>query len=216
MAVFKALLSFLICYLLGSISFAVIFSKIAGKDVRNLGSGNAGSTNMLRNFGFKWALLTFAGDFLKGSLGVFLTGLINSGSPYEAVIRETAVIFLLLGHMKPVFFSFKGGKGVATGLGALAVVTPKIFGIIFVLGFAIAAISGFVSLAAISMSSLYPIITVLAVARDGAINTTGGIIYIVIAFIIGVMILYSHRSNFKRLINHEENSIYKKRRANRG
>ena len=216
MAVFKALITFLICYLLGSISFAVIFSKIAGKDVRGLGSGNAGSTNMLRNFGFKWALLTFAGDFLKGSLGVFLAGIINAGSPHEAVIKESAVIFLLLGHMKPVFFSFKGGKGVATGLGALAVVAPKIFLIIFVLGFTIAAVSGFVSLAAISMSSLYPVMTVLAVVSAGEIKDTGAIIYIAIAFLIGAMILYSHRANFKRLINHEENSIYKKRRASRG
>ncbi len=216
MSVVKVMLSFILCYLLGSISFAVLFSKIAGKDVRALGSGNAGSTNMLRNFGVKWALFTFAGDFLKGSLGVFLTGLINSDSPNEALIKEIAVIFLLLGHMKPIFFSFKGGKGVATGLGALAVVAPKTFSVIFVLGILIAGISGFVSLAAISMSVLYPIITLFSAVYSKSPVGTAEIVYIAVAFLIGAMILYSHRANFKRLVRHEENSIYKKRGKNRG
>ena len=215
MDILKVLLTFVIAYLCGSISFAVIFSKVAGKDVRTMGSGNAGSTNMLRNFGIKLAAFTFAGDFLKGAFGVFLAGVINAGNPALAVIKEATVVFLILGHMKPLFFSFKGGKGVATALGALCILSPKLFLAILAVGVSIAGISGYVSLAAITLASLYPIATAYLTFISGGISTMG-YIYIGISFVIASMILFSHRTNIKRLLNHEENSIYKNRRKSHG
>ena len=215
MDILKVLLTFVIAYLCGSISFAVIFSKLSGKDVRTMGSGNAGSTNMLRNFGIKLAVFTFAGDFLKGAFGVFLAGVLNAGNPYVMMIKEAAVVFLILGHMKPLFFSFKGGKGVATALGSLCILSPKLFAVIFIVGIAIAGISGYVSLAAITLASLYPIVTAVLIYMGGNVHTSE-IIYIGISFIIASMILFSHRTNIKRLLNHEENSIYKNRRKSRG
>lgn len=204
----KIALTALCAYLCGSVNFAVIFSKFKGKDVRTLGSGNAGSTNMLRNFGIKLALLTFVGDFLKGSAAVVLAGFINQGDIHVNIIQGVSAIFVLLGHMKPLYFGFKGGKGVATALGALLVLSPIPFVIIFVLGLTIAGVSGFVSLAAISMAVLYPVITYLFFFRSGNISFP----FLLISVIIASMVLISHRGNIKRLLSGTENSIYKKRK----
>ena len=205
---FKIVITAVCAYLCGSVNFAVILSKFKGKDVRTLGSGNAGSTNMLRNFGIKLALLTFLGDFVKGCLAVIIAGVINQGNENISIIQGVSAIFVLLGHMKPLYFGFKGGKGVATALGVLLVLSPIPFAIIFVSGITIVAVSGYVSMAAVSMASLYPFITYFYQMKHNNIDFP----FIIISVIIASMVLFSHRGNIKRLLSGTENSIYKKRK----
>ena len=116
----------IIAYLLGSISFSVIFSKkMAGFDVREKGSGNAGTTNVLRTVGKKAAILTLICDCLKGVIAVlvaFIAGKIIKDLD-RSLLVQLAGIFVILGHTFPIFFKFKGGKGDATSLGVLLIVT---------------------------------------------------------------------------------------------
>ena len=122
----------IIAYLLGSISFSVIFSKkLAGFDVREKGSGNAGTTNVLRTVGKKAAALTLLCDCLKGVFAVlvaFIAGKIVKDTDSRLLV-QLAGIFVVLGHTFPVFFKFKGGKGVATALGVLLIPNLKEVGL---------------------------------------------------------------------------------------
>ena len=119
----------IIAYLIGSISFSVIISKkMAGFDVREKGSGNAGSTNVLRTVGKKAAIITLICDILKGVVGILiamLAGKIIQGLD-NALLVQLAGIFVIIGHTFPVFFKFKGGKGIATSLGVLLMVNWQI------------------------------------------------------------------------------------------
>ena len=119
--VMKLLLTLVIGYLLGSISTGVILSRVFGhKDIRNQGSGNSGTTNMLRVMGKKFALLTFAGDLLKGIIAV-LIGKALLGTQAGEIVGAFGAI---LGHNFPLYFGFKGGKGIATSFGCLLIVFP--------------------------------------------------------------------------------------------
>ena len=116
-------------YLLGSLSFAIIVSKLTlGKDIRNYGSGNAGLTNAYRTMGAKKTLLVLLGDIAKGAAAVSI-GMVLAGP----VGKLTAGIFVILGHMFPLYFGFKGGKGVLVGAVMLAFFDWRVFGIAFVL-----------------------------------------------------------------------------------
>ena len=111
-----------ISYLIGSCNMAIIISKFHKfKDIRDYGSGNAGTTNMLRIFGKKAASYTFGGDFIKGALTVFIARAALRGLELPFDIGYIAAIFVVLGHIFPIYFKFKGGKGVATAFGAMLV-----------------------------------------------------------------------------------------------
>ena len=119
--VMKLLLTLVVGYLLGSISTGVILSRAFGhKDIRSQGSGNSGTTNMLRVMGKKFALLTFAGDLLKGIIAV-LIGKALLGTQAGEIVGAFGAI---LGHNFPLYFGFKGGKGIATSFGCLLIVFP--------------------------------------------------------------------------------------------
>ena len=118
-----------IAYLIGSVNFSVIISKkMAGFDVREKGSGNAGSTNVLRTVGKKAAIITLVCDILKGVVSVLialLVGAIVGKTANSAVVIEIAALAVVIGHTFPVFLGFRGGKGVATSLGACFCFDPK-------------------------------------------------------------------------------------------
>ena len=135
-------------YLLGSLNFSIILSRLRGDDVRSHGSGNAGMTNMLRTYGKLPAAMTFIGDFLKGTLAVVL-GRMVAGAALAVYGGLFGALGALLGHMFPLYFGFKGGKGVATGLGLLAALDPASFLIVAVIFIPIAPITGYVSLASV-------------------------------------------------------------------
>ena len=206
-----------IAYLIGSINFSVIISKkMAGFDVREKGSGNAGSTNVLRTVGKKAAALTLVCDILKGVVSVLialLVGLIAGESANSAIVVEIAALAVVIGHTFPVFFGFRGGKGVATSLGVILIVNWKIGLICLVFALSLMALTRIVSLGSISASVLFAVLTIFI--RDSYI---GGIefdfSFIVFGILLAALVIYNHRSNLKRIINGTENKLsFKKKEA---
>lgn len=195
----------IIAYLLGSISFSIIFSKkFAGFDVREKGSGNAGTTNVLRAVGKKAAILTLICDCLKGVLAIliaFIAGNIIKDLDRSLLI-QLAGIFVVLGHTFPVFFKFKGGKGVATSLGVLLIVNWQTGLICLVFALVLMALTRFVSLGSIAAAILFPVLTVF-------INTNYLVAgnYIIFAIILAVLVVFNHRANVKRLLEGKENKL---------
>ena len=188
-------------YLLGSINFAVIVSRrLAGEDVRTRGSGNAGTTNMLRNYGWMAAGLTFFGDFAKGAAAVFVARALTASTDVALYGGLLGGIAALFGHMKPVFFGFRGGKGVATGLGTLLAVDPLVFVLVSVVGFPMAGVTGYVSLASISCAGAFPLV-LLAVRLIGRRFDP---VELVLAMVLGWTIVWNHRENIRRLKNGTE------------
>ena len=189
-------------YLLGSINFAIVVSGLLNKeDVRKKGSGNAGTTNMLRNYGWVSAAVTFLGDLLKGLLAVIVGKTLFSTLGIEAVGGYFGGLAALVGHMKPIFFGFRGGKGVATALGILLAADPLVFSIISLIGFPIAGITGYVSLASIICAGGYPFILLILQLFQNRLNA----MELFLAFVLGWTIVYNHRDNIKRLRDGTEN-----------
>ena len=151
----------IIAYLLGSISFSVIISKkLAGFDVREKGSGNAGATNMLRSVGVKGAVLTLIGDCLKGVIAILVAVIVGkiAKNADKALLVQLAGIAVVLGHTFPIFFNFKGGKGVATALGVVLVTNWQIGLICLVFALVLMALSRMVSLGSVGACVLFPVL----------------------------------------------------------
>ena len=139
----------IIAYAIGSINFSVLVSKkIAGFDVREKGSGNAGSTNVLRTVGKKAAVITLIADILKGIVAILIAWIVGKfvKEVSSAILVEIAALAVVIGHTFPIFFEFKGGKGVATSLGIVLIINWKIGLICLVFALAIMAITRMVSL----------------------------------------------------------------------
>ena len=191
----------LVAYLLGSISFSIIFSKkFAGFDVREKGSKNAGTTNVLRTVGKKAAILTLICDILKGVVAVLfamLAAKIWSEANVEP-LKYLAGLFAIIGHTFPIYYGFRGGKGVATSLGVLLLVNSKIGLICLIFALIIMIATKWVSLGSIMAAILFPLLTIFMVE-----NTCAKIISI----IIGLLVIFNHRSNIKRLKNGTENKL---------
>ena len=139
----------IIAYLIGSISFSVIFTKIiAGFDVRDKGSKSAGSTNVLRTAGKKAAILTLICDILKGIVTIFLSVYIGNKSEYNntEILVQISALFVAIGHTFPIFFKFKGGKGVATSLGVIMVINWKLGLILLIYALVLIILTRMVSL----------------------------------------------------------------------
>ena len=190
------ILTVLIGYLLGSISTGVLLSKAFAKtDIRSQGSGNAGTTNMLRILGRKMALLTFAGDMLKGIIAVFV-GKMLVGGDLGGIL---GVLGAVLGHFYPLYFGFKGGKGIATSFGALLFVFPVQTLLAFAVFLILVAATHYVSLGSVAAAVVLPLLVILTTPYHPAI-------YIITACI-GGGVIWRHRANIKRLINHTENKL---------
>ena len=200
----------IVAYLIGSINFSVIISKkMAGFDVREKGSGNAGSTNVLRTVGKKAALITLVCDIFKGIISVLialLVGKIAGESANSAIVVEIAALAVVIGHTFPVFFGFRGGKGVATSLGVILIVNWKIGLICLVFALALMALTRMVSLGSISASVLFAVLTMFI--RDSYI---GGIdfdfSFIIFGILLAALVIFNHRTNLKRIINGTENKL---------
>ena len=197
-------LCMIIPYLIGSINPAIIFSKLFfHDDVRSHGSGNAGTTNILRTYGKKMAGLTFACDFLKAAISVVIGSLIFNKTIGGAI----AGLFVIIGHMFPLYYKFKGGKGVACAVAVVLILEPLTFACLFVI-FAIIIIgTKYVSLASCMSIGLYPIIvSAFENIYKNAFGHNLGLIPAT-AVIIAVLIIYMHRANLKRLYEGKENKI---------
>ena len=197
----------IIAYLIGSVNFSIIISKkMAGFDVREKGSGNAGTTNMLRSVGKKAAALTLLCDVLKGvvAIGVaILAGNIIKDLD-KALLVQIAAIAVVLGHTFPIFFQFKGGKGVATSLGVLLMVNWKIGLICLVFAVILIALTRMVSLGSVGAAILYP---VLVMFINTNYTVSEGSNYLIFSIILAVIVAFNHRANIKRLLNGTENKI---------
>lgn len=201
----------IVAYLIGSVNFSIIFSKkFAGFDIREKGSGNAGSTNMLRSVGKKAALATVLCDISKGVVAILfaiMVGKIAQMADKELLV-QIAGIAVVLGHTYPIFFGFKGGKGVATSLGVLLTTNWQIGLICLVFALVLMALTKMVSFGSCGAAVLYPILT-LFINQHYTVLTAGknGRCYFVYSLILAIIVLYNHRSNIKRILSGTENKL---------
>ncbi len=202
----------IVSYLIGSISFSVIISKkMAGFDVRKKGSGNAGSTNVLRTVGKKAAALTLVCDILKGVVAILLAvllGFIVKDLEGDLLV-QIAAITVVIGHTFPIFFGFKGGKGVATSLGVLLIINWQIGLICLVFALVIMALTRMVSAGSVLAAILFPVLT-LFIGQEHFIVQGN---YFVFSVIMALIVAFNHRSNIKRILNGTENKLSFKKTA---
>lgn len=184
-----------ISYLLGSIPNGLILGKtIWGVDLRQHGSKNIGATNAWRTIGKAGGISIFALDFLKGAISAYL-GLHLGGSELAGIICG---LLAIAGHSWSLFLSFKGGKGVATGLGVIAALMPTVTLIVFAVWFAIVYFTGYVSLGSIIGAALVPILALFF-----GLHTE----FLVLGLIAAAFIIFRHKSNIERLLNGTESKI---------
>lgn len=178
-------------YLLGSVSFSLLLGRLTrGIDIRDYGSGNAGSTNTLRTLGAKAAIAVFILDMLKGAIPVLLAKYISD----DARLQVVAALAAILGHDFPIFFGFRGGRGVATSMGATIAMMPLLGPFLPFIGGVILIPTRYVSL----MSVLGTVVTALIIIALAATNRVPDA-YAVYAVIAATLIVWLHRGNLARL-----------------
>lgn len=203
----------IIAYLIGSVNFGVLISKkMAGFDVREKGSGNAGSTNVLRTVGKKAAAITLACDILKGLVSILVAFIVGkfAKSVNPAVLIEVAAFFVVVGHTFPVFFGFKGGKGVATSLGVILFVNWKIGLTCLIFALALMAITRMVSLGSISAAVLFAVLTLIF--REGYL-VEFDFSFVIFGILLAALVIFNHRSNLKRILAGTENKLNFKKKT---
>lgn len=198
MMVIALILSCIAGYLLGSANSSLIVGRFYGVDVRKHGSGNAGTTNTLRTLGKKAALFVLPGDILKGLLA-YLAGYYITGNALGGMVGGTAAI---LGHVWPIYFGFKGGKGVLTSLAVLLMIDWPIALLLLGIFAVIVLLTGYVSLGSIIGAVLFPVLS-LVFGRN--LET------IIFSALIAALIVFMHRTNIKRLIKGTESRIGSKK-----
>ena len=199
-------------YLLGSIMFGILVSKnIYHDDIRTHGSGSAGMTNMLRTFGKKAAVITAAGDALKGVFAVLIAGWLVSrtawgGSALAVMLfKYLAMAFVMLGHFKPLYFGFKGGKGILSGGACLTVInSPLVFFSMLAVFLTAFLSTRMVSLGSILAACSYPLFTLLYGLLLWHQPLYQLIPAVLIAAVLGGSVVYMHRSNIKRILSGTE------------
>jgi len=191
----EKILLLIISFILGSIPFGIIVAKIKGVNLRKVGSGNIGATNVLRSLG-KWpAFLTLFGDVLKGTAAVAIGKFLGVGPVYEGLIGLSAI----LGHNFSIFLRFRGGKGVATGLGVFLIYAPRVA--LFTLGIwiIIVMLTKYSSLGAIVSFGLLPV--------NLALFDSGYRQKLLVTVLVTILILTRHEDNIRRLIKGTERKI---------
>ncbi|MGN0163392.1 MAG: glycerol-3-phosphate 1-O-acyltransferase PlsY [Candidatus Ornithomonoglobus sp.] len=216
-----------IAYLIGSVNSSILISRIvAGKDIRESGSGNAGATNMLRTMGKKYAVITLIIDILKGVIAVLIVKLwLYQFFTEEAAAADSdfqhfryiltliqpqyiAGVCVVLGHNFPVFFGFKGGKGVATSLGVVLMLDWKIGLVALAAALAIMALTRYVSLGSIMAAVIFAVLETVMMAVHNEFNAVRFICVIILA---GLLIV-RHHANIGRLIHGPENRLGSKKK----
>lgn len=197
----------LIGYLLGSISFSMIVGRyFAGIDIRDHGSGNAGATNTLRVLGPKWAATVLLLDLMKGVFAVLIARWIGATDTF-VVLTGVAVI---AGHNWPLFFNFRGGKGVATTIGVMFSLLPLEATAAAIIGLIVLAFTRYVSLGSMVFATLIPLLIVLAETMfDWEISRA----YLVFSVVAAVMTIWRHRANIGRIAKGNESKLGAKRQG---
>ena len=174
--------------------------------MREKGSGNAGATNMLRSVGKKAAALTLLGDALKGVIAIVfavIVGAIAKNSD-KALLVQIAGILVVVGHTFPVFFGFKGGKGVATSVGVLLMTNYQIGLICLVFALVLMILTRMVSMGSVGAAILFPVL-VLFINTNFIVTEGSG--YFVYSVILAALVAFNHRSNIQRILNGTENKL---------
>lgn len=194
-------------YLIGSANFAIIITRLMAKeDIRDHGSGNAGLTNVLRSMGKLPALLTLVGDFSKGIISVLLIRIllyyfagVDGFVPADYYVCYAA----LLGHVYPIYYGFRGGKGILVSFGAIMILSPFAGIICFSFFLLLVFLTRYVSLGSIIAAVLFPI----SIGYLNFLSAAPNYFEVLLAVPIAAMILFLHRANIKRLLNKTENKI---------
>ena len=220
-----------VAYLLGSINFAIIITKIVDKkkDIREMGSGNAGFTNVLRSVGKGPAVFTIVFDFLKAIIAVIIGGLLFStilsdgsvqSAEFSAYGKYLAGLCCIAGHMFPVYFGFKGGKGVVTTAALMAVADWRVFFVVLGIFAIVFVCSKIISLSSLTGAVCYPIATFLFLyfvdyrpnlGTENAYSLFYVIISSLFTLLIGLCVIIKHKSNIQRLLNGTEKKITAKK-----
>ncbi|GAI05821.1 unnamed protein product [marine sediment metagenome] len=208
-------LAIIAAYLLGSVPFGVIIAGAHGKNLRSIGSGNIGATNVSRALGKRWAYLCFLLDVLKGLGPMLVAGtLIEVSSPTPSLLSLWLAVgcAAILGHIFPIYLKFKGGKGVATSLGVALGLWPY-YTICAAVAFAIWAATvllwRYISLASIAASIAFPVALILTIVLTPGWNFANLWPLLAAAIAIPVMVIVRHRENIKRLIAGTESKVLK-------
>lgn len=198
----------IIAYAIGSINFSVIISrKMAGFDLREKGSGNAGTTNVLRTVGKKAALITLICDILKGVVAIFVAYIAGKivKDVDTAMLAQIAGLLVVVGHAFPIFFEFKGGKGVATSLGVILTTNWQIGLICLIFALVIIISTRMVSMGSIGAAILFPILTLFI--DEHFIIPASGTKYFIYSLLLALLVIFLHRENIKRIMNGNENKL---------
>jgi len=200
------LLIFVLSYLIGSVPWGYLIARLKGVDIRQHGSGNIGTANVLRVMGKKWGYLVFLCDFFKGILSVKLGSLIAAYFLVNVGLGSViAALACVLGHDYPIWLGFKGGKGIATLAGTvLSLFAPLVFVSFGVVWIAVFLISRYTSLASISAVVAVPIVACLIVAKAELPLLVG------FSVLMAALAIWRHRTNIARLLNGTENRFGKK------
>ncbi|EJY54998.1 hypothetical protein URH17368_2152 [Alicyclobacillus hesperidum URH17-3-68] len=199
MSFWMGCLSAVIAYIIGSISTSTLVVRlVSGRDIREEGSGNAGATNTMRAIGTKWGVVVLLADALKGMIALWIALALTRGSVVAAAVSAIAVV---VGHNWPIFFGFRGGKGIATTIGVLLWLAPiptVIAGVICLIAI---ALTRYVSLGSLILTVLVPIIVAV-----WFMHTT----VLVASIVLALLSIYRHRSNIARLVRGQERRIFDK------
>ncbi len=196
----------LAAYLLGSISFAILVARVYGlPDPRSHGSGNPGATNMLRTGKKSAAALTLIGDALKGYLAVILAQWATATHGLPVYTPYLAALAAFLGHLFPMFFGFKGGKGVATALGVLLALDIRLGGLAILTWIAIFAITRVSSLSALVAATMAPVYGYYLLGKGPETKFLAGILAV-----LSLLVLARHHSNIRKLLSGEEKAFKKR------
>ncbi|PCD13686.1 membrane protein [Clostridioides difficile] len=200
---FSYIIIAVVAYLLGNISTSYIVAKrIAGVDIRTQGSGNAGSTNVLRTLGKRAGAMTFLGDVLKGVMAVLISEFAARLVGIDTLLAGyLAVICVVAGHNWPAVLGFRGGKGVATSLGAMLAVNPVITLMCLAVFILVVVITKYVSLGSVVGIGCSPIFMIMVKNKAG----------LIVALFLTASVIYNHRANIKRLLNGTERKIGQKK-----
>lgn len=197
-------------YLIGSVNLSIILSKGKGKDIREMGSGNAGTTNTLRTMGKGAAAMVLIFDVLKGCL-IPLVLILIGNKPWMPIYVSTCesmayiyAFFAVVGHCFPLYYGFKGGKGIATAAGALLVISPAATGL--------ALIEFVILMVLFRYVSLSSIVAVMNIVVFTALLYPGEARLLVITVAIAILAIYKHKTNIVRLRNGEESTMFYKKK----
>lgn len=228
--IIRTLATIIIAYLIGSVNPAILITRVkTGQDIRTLGSGNAGFTNVLRSVGKGPAIATITCDYLKGIVGVLIGWWIfsaltvtNDVAPLEYVKygRYLAGVFVILGHSFPIYYGFKGGKSVVTANALMLVVDWRVFLMVLGTFLIIFFATKLISLGSTACAALYPVYTLLItyffdylmnLGTENELRFRFVLISTGCAFLVGAIVIFRHKDNLKRLINGEEKRIKAKK-----